>query len=129
MPVLATGIGSYVTAHQGSKLRSAPQRYYEADALRRRTSPTGLSAATVIGKYVTIGQGCLLRSATVEDKVVIGDKSILMEGCLVESNSVLAPGTVLPPGRLIPSGQLWAGNPARYVRDLSKDEVSIGTPP
>ena len=97
--------------------------------LRCRTSPTGLSAATVIGKYVTIGQGCLLRSATVEDKVVIGDRSILMEGSLVESNSVLAPGTVLPPGRLIPSGQLWAGNPARYVRDLSKDEVSLGAPP
>ena len=89
-----------------------------------RTSPTGLSAATIIGKYVTIGQGCLLRSATVEDMVVIGDRSILMEGSLVESNSVLAPGTVLPPGRLVPSGQLWAGNPARYVRDLSKDEVS-----
>ncbi|CAL5222609.1 g5002 [Coccomyxa viridis] len=87
-----------------------------------RTSPTGLSAATIIGKYVTIGQGCLLRSATIEDMVVIGDKSILMEGSLVESNSVLAPGTVLPPGRLVPSGQLWAGNPARYVRDLSKDE-------
>ena len=92
-----------------------------------RTSPTGLSAATVIGKYVTVGQGCLLRSATVEDKVVIGDRSILMEGCLVESNSVLAPGTVLPPGRLVPSGQLWAGNPARYVRDLSKDEVNSGS--
>ncbi len=89
-----------------------------------RTSPTGLSAATIIGKYVTIGQGCLLRSTTVEDQVVIGDRSILMEGSLVESNSVLAPGTVLPPGRLVPSGQLWAGNPARYVRDLSKDEVN-----
>lgn len=48
-----------------------------------------------------------------------------MEGSLVETNSVLAPGTVLPPGRLIPSGQLWAGNPAHYVRDLSKDEVSV----
>ena len=47
-----------------------------------------------------------------------------MEGSLVESNSVLAPGTVLPPGRLIPSGQLWAGNPARFVRDLTRDEVS-----
>ena len=51
-----------------------------------------------------------------------------MEGSLVEGNSVLAPGTVLPPGRLVPSGQLWAGNPARYVRDLSKDEVSHLSP-
>jgi carbonic anhydrase/acetyltransferase-like protein (isoleucine patch superfamily) len=42
----------------------------------------------------------------------------------VETHSVLAPGSVLPPGRYVPSGQLWAGNPARYVRDLTKDEVS-----
>ena len=86
---------------------------------------TGLPAATVIGRYVTIGQGCLLRSTTVEDECIIGDKSILLEGSLVEHNSILAPGTVLPPGRLIPSGQLWGGNPARFVRDLSKDEVLL----
>lgn len=88
-----------------------------------RTSPTGLSAATTVGRYVTIGQGCVLRSATVEDEVLIGEKCVLMEGSLVENHSVLAPGTVLPPGRLVPSGQLWAGNPAKYVRDLTKDEV------
>ena len=86
---------------------------------------TGLPAATVIGRYVTIGQGCLLRSTTVQDECIIGDKSILLEGSLVEHNSILAPGTVLPPGRLIPSGQLWGGNPARFVRDLSKDEVPL----
>lgn len=88
-----------------------------------RTSPTGLSAATTVGRYVTIGQGCVLRSATVEDQVLIGEKCVLMEGSLVEHHCVLAPGTVLPPGRLVPSGQMWAGNPAKYVRDLTKDEV------
>jgi len=88
-----------------------------------RTSPTGLSAATSIGRYVTIGQGCMLRSTTIEHECVIGDRCILMEGSLVERHCILAPGTVLTPGRLIPSGQLWAGNPARYVRDLTPDEV------
>lgn len=39
-------------------------------------------------------------------------------------DAVLAPGSVLPPGRRIPSGQLWAGSPAKYVRDLTKDEVN-----
>ncbi len=89
-----------------------------------RTSPTGLSAATTIGRYVTIGQSCVLRSATVEDEVLIGEKCVLMEGSLVENHCILAPGTVLPPGRLVPSGQLWAGNPAKFVRNLTKDEVS-----
>ena len=76
-----------------------------------------------MGRYVTIGQGCVLRSATIEDEVLIGEKCVLMEGSLVENHSILAPGSVLPPGRLVPSGQLWAGNPAKFVRNLSKDEV------
>ena len=50
-------------------------------------------------------------------------RCILMEGSLVESHAVLAPGSVLGPGRRVPSGQLWGGAPAKYVRDLTKDEV------
>ena len=43
--------------------------------------------------------------------------------CRCCTAAVLAPGSVLPPGRRIPSGQLWAGTPAKFVRDLTKDEV------
>ena len=96
--------------------------HYNLNTLHR-TSPTGLSAATQIGNWVTVGQRCLLRSTNIQDEVVLGDNCILMEGSMVESQSVLAPGTVLPPGHLVPSGQLYAGNPARYVRDLTVDEV------
>ena len=42
----------------------------------------------------------------------------------METHSVLEPGTVLPPGRLVPAGQLWGGNPAKFMRELTKDEVS-----
>ena len=42
---------------------------------------------------------------------------------MVEGQSVLAAGSVLAPGRLVPRGQLWAGAPARFVRDLTTDEV------
>ena len=73
---------------------------------------------------MTIGRACMLRSTTIQDEVIIGDKCILMEGSLVETQSILAPGTVLPPGRYVGSGEVWAGNPARFVRKLLKDEVS-----
>ena len=43
----------------------------------------------------------------------------------METHSVLEPGTVLPPGRLVPAGQLWGGNPAKFMRELTKDEVSV----
>lgn len=48
---------------------------------------------------------------------------MICEGARLESGCMLAPGTVVPPGRLIPSNQLWAGNPAEYVKDLDIGEL------
>jgi gamma-carbonic anhydrase len=48
-----------------------------------------------------------------------------MEGSLVETNSILEAGSVLPPGRRIPTGELWAGNPARFVRKLTNEIMEI----
>lgn len=46
-----------------------------------------------------------------------------MEGSLVETHSILEAGSVVPPGRRIPTGELWAGNPARFVRTLTHEET------
>jgi len=72
---------------------------------------------------VTIGAYSLLRSCTIEPECIIGQHSILMEGSLVETQSILEAGSVVPPGRRIPSGELWAGNPARFVRTLTHEEI------
>ncbi|KAJ8634184.1 hypothetical protein MRB53_027520 [Persea americana] len=45
------------------------------------------------------------------------------KGSLVETHSILEAGSVVPPGRRIPTGELWAGNPARFVRSLTDDEI------
>ncbi|MQL80645.1 hypothetical protein Taro_013114 [Colocasia esculenta] len=87
------------------------------------SSPTGLPAETSIDRYVTVGAYSLLRSCTIEPECIIGQHSILMEGSLVETNSILEAGSVLPPGRRIPTGELWAGNPARFVRTLTHEEI------
>ncbi|KAJ6802633.1 putative gamma carbonic anhydrase-like 1, mitochondrial [Iris pallida] len=87
------------------------------------SSPTGLPAETSIERYVTIGAYSLLRSCTIEPECIIGQHSILMEGSLVETNTILEAGSVLPPGRRIPTGELWAGNPARFVRKLTHEEI------
>jgi len=87
-----------------------------------RTSPTGLTAATLLGTYVTVFPGSVIRSSILKDECVVGAGCVLMEGSMVEENAILADGSVLPPGRRIPSGELWAGNPANFVRKLTKDE-------
>ncbi|CAK7336742.1 unnamed protein product [Dovyalis caffra] len=83
----------------------------------------GLPAETSIERYVTIGAYSLLRSCTVEPECIIGQHSILMEGSLLETHSILEAGSVVPPGRRIPTGELWAGNPARFVRTLTHEET------
>ena len=87
------------------------------------SSNPGLAPGASIGNDVTIGHGCTLYSCTVENNVLVGMGSIILDGALIESNSIIAAGSVVPPGRRIPSGQLWAGNPAKYIRDLSEDEI------
>ncbi|KAK2975567.1 hypothetical protein RJ640_014054 [Escallonia rubra] len=87
------------------------------------SSPTGLPAETLIERYVTIGAYSLLRSCTIEPECIIGQHSILMEGSLVETQSIVEAGSVVPPGRRIPTGELWAGNPARFVRTLTHEET------
>lgn len=60
----------------------------------------------------------------------MGSGSKLMEGSYMESQSQLGAGSVLESGQRVPSGQLWAGAPARYIRDLTDREmadVGVGT--
>ncbi|KAF6143720.1 hypothetical protein GIB67_038800 [Kingdonia uniflora] len=83
----------------------------------------GLPAETSIDRYVTIGAYSLLRSCTIEPECIIGQHSILMEGSLVETHAILEAGSVVPPGRRIPTGELWAGNPAKFVRTLTHEET------
>lgn len=43
----------------------------------------------------------------------------------VEKGSILAAGAVLTPKKVVPTGQVWAGNPAKFLRDLDEDEASF----
>jgi len=83
-----------------------------------------VAAATTIGSYVVVGPGAVLHSCIIEDYAVIGAGAVVMEGALIEEHARVAEGSVVHPGRRIPAGQLWGGNPAVFVRDLSKAEIA-----
>ena len=42
----------------------------------------------------------------------------------MERGARVGDGAVVHPGRRIPAGQLWEGNPAAFVRDLTKTELA-----
>ncbi len=86
---------------------------------------TGSEGAPVrIGDNVTVGHSAIIHACTIHSNSFIGMGSIIMDLAIVEEYGMLAAGAVLTPGKVVKSGQIWAGNPARYFRDLSQEEVN-----
>jgi carbonic anhydrase/acetyltransferase-like protein (isoleucine patch superfamily) len=79
---------------------------------------------TLIGEEVLIGHLAMIHGCTLHDRAFVGLGAIVMDGCVIESDAMLAAGAMLTPGKRIPSGQLWAGRPAKYVRDLGPEELA-----
>jgi len=83
---------------------------------------TARSSSTILGQGVTVGHLAQLHSTTVDDFALIGMGSILQEGSHVETEAFVAAGAVVPPNTIVGAGELWVGQPARKVRDLSTEE-------
>jgi carbonic anhydrase/acetyltransferase-like protein (isoleucine patch superfamily) len=79
---------------------------------------------TFIGDGVTVGHMALLHACTLESDCFIGMKACIMDGAYVESGAMVAAGALVTPGKRVLSGQLWAGSPAKFLRDLTPDEVA-----
>lgn len=79
---------------------------------------------TLIGEEVLIGHLAMVHGCVLHDRCFVGLGAIVMDGGEIESDAMLAAGAMLTPGKRIPSGQLWAGRPARYVRDLSEQDLA-----
>jgi len=79
---------------------------------------------TFIGDDVLVGHMCLVHACTVGDRAMIGMKACVMDGAVVEPEAMVAAGALVTPGKVVKSRQLWAGSPAKYMRDLSDEEVA-----
>jgi carbonic anhydrase/acetyltransferase-like protein (isoleucine patch superfamily) len=84
---------------------------------------TGGRFGTFIGDDVLIGHQCVIHGCRIENEAFVGMSSTVMDGCVIERGGMLGAGSLLPPGKIIRPGQLWLGRPARYVRDLTAEEV------
>lgn len=82
----------------------------------RKTGPTK------IGSGITIGHSVLMHACTLEDECFIGMNSTIMDGAVVESGGMVAAAALIAPGKRISKGQIWAGNPAKFMREMKDEE-------
>ncbi len=73
---------------------------------------------TRIGDNITVGHMCLLHACTLEDGCMVGMQATVMDGAVVESGALVAAGALVTPGKRVGAGEVWAGSPARYLRNI-----------
>lgn len=78
---------------------------------------------TVIGNNVSIGHNALVHGCTIQDDVLIGMGAIVMDRCVVHSNAIIAAGAVVLEGTVVEAGSIYAGVPAKKVKDISQDMI------
>lgn len=76
---------------------------------------------TIIGNNVSIGHNAIVHGCTVEDNVLIGMGAIVMDRVRIGQNSIIAAGAVVLEDTEVPPGSIFAGVPAKKVKDISQE--------
>jgi carbonic anhydrase/acetyltransferase-like protein (isoleucine patch superfamily) len=79
---------------------------------------------TIIGNNVSIGHNAIVHGCVIYDNVLIGMGSIVMDNAQIGSNSIIAAGAVVLENTVVEPGCIYAGVPAKKVKDISQELIS-----
>ncbi len=97
-------IGDYSNIQDGAVIHCTYQRH-----------------GTIIGSYVSVAHNAIVHGCTIEDHVLIGMGAIVMDGAVIGTGSIVAAGAIVTQGTKVPPGTIFAGNPAKYLKDVSTE--------
>lgn len=83
---------------------------------------TYLKHPTIIGNNVSIGHNAIVHGCVIENDVLIGMGAIVMDNCIVKSNVIIGAGSVVTQNSVLESNAIYAGIPARKVKDLDASD-------
>ena len=78
---------------------------------------------TIIGNNVSIGHNAIVHGCNIHDDVLIGMGAIVMDNAVVHSNTIIAAGAVVLEGTIVEAGSIYAGVPAKKVKDISEELI------
>ena len=73
---------------------------------------------------MSIGHNAIVHGCVIHDNVLIGMGAIVMDNCIIESNSIVAAGAVITQNTVVSSGSIWAGVPAKKVKDIDQSNFA-----
>lgn len=84
-----------------------------------------LGQGTYLGNDITVGHSAVLHACSVEDNAFIGIQSCVMDDCIVERGAMVAAGALVTPGKIVKANEVWAGRPAKKLRDINDEDLAF----
>ncbi len=84
-----------------------------------------LGQGTYLGNDITVGHSAVLHACSVEDNAFIGIQSCVMDDCIVERGAMVAAGALVTPGKIVKANEVWAGSPAKKLRDINQKDLDF----
>jgi len=82
---------------------------------------TFAKSPTNIGNNVSIAHGAIIHGCTIHDNVLIGMNAVVLDDAVIHSNSIVAAGAIVTKGTVVESGSVYAGSPAKKIKDMSPE--------
>lgn len=76
-----------------------------------------------IGKHVTIGHSCIIHGCTIQDNVLVGMGTTILDGAIIGKNCIIGANSLITKGKVFEEGTLILGSPAKVVRKLTEEEI------
>jgi carbonic anhydrase/acetyltransferase-like protein (isoleucine patch superfamily) len=76
----------------------------------------------ILGNRVSVGHGAIIHGSIVEDGALIGIGATVLSRCVIGTGALIAAGAVVMEGTRVPPHTLWAGVPAKQLKDLTPEQ-------
>jgi carbonic anhydrase/acetyltransferase-like protein (isoleucine patch superfamily) len=77
-----------------------------------------------IGNNVSIGHNVVVHGAVIRDNVLIGMGAVILDNAVIGENSIIAAGSVVLTGTVVSPGSIYAGVPAKRVKDVDPGQTA-----
>jgi carbonic anhydrase/acetyltransferase-like protein (isoleucine patch superfamily) len=82
-------------------------------------------APLTLGSRVTVGHHAILHGCTIEDEALIGMGARILNGAVIGPQCIVGAGSLVTEGKVFEPRSLIVGSPARAVRSLTDEQVTL----
>ena len=78
--------------------------------------------STLIGSHVSIGHNAIIHGCTIDDFVLVGMGSIVMDNSKISSNTIIAAGSVIIENTIVEPNSIYGGIPAKKIKNIDESK-------